>query len=143
MIKTEQALVEIIKNAQSGIYDKNAWLIRHFSGEITKVIELKNPLLGELLVLDIGRFLQIINPTLEEEIQWFQDAKKGIQFWVNDIVIANRLLGIKNDNVYDTTIFEKAVMQKFYLSKKPKHNAIIETNFQTMVELVELGARRF
>lgn len=59
------------------------------------------------------------------------------------MVMTNRLLGIKDDNTYDTTIFEKAIIRKLFLTKKPKPDAIIQTDFKTMVELVELGARQF
>lgn len=143
MLKTEQNLIVIIEKGQSGIYDQNAWLIRHFAGDIRNVIKLKNPLNGELLITQIGKFLQIINPAFNKEIEWFKEAESGIKCWVKDIVISNRILGIKNDNSYDITVFEKAIMMKFFLSKKPNPDAIIETTFATMVELVELGVRQF
>jgi hypothetical protein len=43
------------------------------------------------------------------------------------------------------TVFENVVKEKFYfqLKDKPKPGTIVETDFKTMVELVELGARRF
>lgn len=104
---------------------------------------LKNPLDGSLLVIEIDKLLQIFNPVFEFEIDWFKEAQQALKMWVNDKSTTNRMLGLKNDNVYDTTAFEKAVMEKFLLFKKPKPNAIVETDFSTMVELVELGARRF
>lgn len=143
MIKTEENLITIIEKGQSGIYDKNAWLIRQFAGSIRTVIKLKNPLDGELLLIDIDKYLQIINPEFSKEIQWFYEAQDAIKLWINDIVIRNRILGIKNDNSYDTTEFERAIMDFFCLAKKPKPNSKIETDFKTMVEMVEMGARRF
>ncbi len=135
--------MDLIQRGQSGIYDKNATLIRYFSGNIRNVIELKNPLSAGTLMREIDKFLQIINPSLQQEIEWFKEAKKLLQLWVNDIVMSNRLLGIKNDNVYNTEAFEKAIMQKFMFYKKPQPNDIIKIEFKEMVELVELGARRF
>lgn len=143
MIKTEQDLIAIINKGQSGLYDKNAGLIRSFSGDIRTVIKLKNPLNGDILVNKIDNFLQIINPDLHKEILWFKEAQDALKLWVNDVVISNRILGIKNDNVFDTSAFERAIMNKFFLTKKPKENAVIETDFSTMVELVEMGARQF
>ena len=143
MIHTEKKLIDIIKRGQSGVYDKTAGLIRSFTGEIKKCIESKNPLNAELLIYQLDYFLEIVNPSLEKEIDWFNEAKDGLKLWSNDIVATNRLLGIKNDNTWDTSVFEKAIMMKFMLSKKPKPEARIETDFKTMVELVELGARQF
>lgn len=40
MIKTEKDLLDIIETAQSGIYDKNAWLIRDFSGDMKMIVHL-------------------------------------------------------------------------------------------------------
>ena len=87
--------------------------------------------------------LQIINPDLQEAIKWFNDVKDALKNWHNDIIISNRILGIYDDNFYDTTVFEKAIMQHFFLSKKPKGEQTITITFNRMVELVELGARRF
>jgi hypothetical protein len=143
MIKTEQNIVDIIKKGQSGFYDKNASIIRNFTGKLSTVMELRNPLDGSILISDIDRLLQIMNPALETEIAWFKEAQGALKMWVNDLIASNRLLGIKNDNTYDTTAFEKAIMQHFFIFKKPNPNAIIETDFKTMVELVEIGARRF
>ncbi len=143
MIQTEKDLLYIIEKGQSGIYDINASLIRKVAGDIRKIIELKNPLDGEILIHEINKYIQIINPVFLHEKQWFKEAQKALNMWIKDIVVSNRLLGIQNDNTYDTTLFEKAIMEKFWLSKKPKPDTIIEISFQTMVELVELGARRF
>lgn len=143
MLQTELNLVDIIKKGQSGIYDETAAFIRNFTGEVRTVIEGKNPLNGQILIDKIDKILQIVNPALDKEIAWFKEAKIAIKLWVNDIVIANRILGIKNDNTYDVTVFEKAIMQHFFLSEKPKADAEIKTDFKTMVEMVELGARRF
>ncbi len=143
MIKTEESLLEIIQKGQSGIYDKNASLIRYFAGSIRTVVELGNPLAAASLVYEIDKFLEIMNPLFVDETEWFVEAKKALKLWHNDVLISNRTLGIKNDNQYDTRVFERVVREKFLLKENPKPDAIIETNFETMVELVELGARRF
>lgn len=143
MIKTEQDLIDIIAKGQSGIYDKNASLVRSFSGNIRSVIELKNPLSGGILVYQIDKYLQIINPAFRGEIDWFNEAKRGLKLWINDIVISNRILGIKDDNTYDTTVFKKAIKYKYLLAEIPKDDAVMKITFKEMVELVELGARQF
>lgn len=140
MIKTEKDLTDIIKEGQSGKYKS---FIRHYTGRISKTIDMGNPLDGSILVDDIVRVLEIINPELKSEIQWLTGLRDALKLWVNEKIITNRLLGIKNDNEYDMRCFEKVVMEKFLLSEKPKHLAIIQTDFPTMVELVEMGARRF
>lgn len=107
------------------------------------MIKLKNPLDGHIIVSDIDRILEIINPELTQEINWLHGLQSAIKLWCNEKVITNRLLGITNDNEYDMSVFEDAVREKFFLSGKPKPDVIVETDFRTMVELVELGARRF
>lgn len=136
----EQKLTDIIKDGQSGKYRPFA---RHYTGRITQVMELKNPLDGSCLVDDIERVLEVLNPEFKLEIEWFKGLQSALKLWCNEKIIANRLLGLKNDNEYDTRIFEKVVMQHFFLSEKPKHTTVIETNFATLVEMVETGARRF
>jgi len=59
------------------------------------------------------------------------------------LVISNRILGIKNDNVYDVSVFKKAIKLKYFLSEMPKDTDIFKVTFKEMVELVELGARQF
>lgn len=132
-----------INLGQSGEYDKNATLIRNFAGDIRTCIELQNPLIAGILISKIDKFLQIINPEFKKEADWFNEAMKLLKLWSNDIVMSNRLLGIKNDNVYDTTVFEKVIVQHFFLKEKPKPDEIVRAKFSTLVELVELGVRRF
>lgn len=140
MTAAEQRVRDIIKDGQSGKY-KN--FIRSFTGRITTVIKLKNPLTGSILVDDIGRIIEIINPELQGELSWLKDLQAALKLWVNDMIISNRLLGLKNDNEFDMSVFEEAIREKFFLSNKPKPGAIVETDFKTLVELVEMGARRF
>jgi hypothetical protein len=140
MTKADQALIDIVKDGQSGKYKP---FVRTYTGEITKVVKMKNPLCGSIIVSDIERILEIMNPELTGEVAWFKALKKELKLWCNEKIISNRLLGVKNDNEYDMRVFEKVVMEKFFLSEKPKRGTIIETDFETMIELVELGARRF
>lgn len=107
------------------------------------MVYLKNPLDGGSIVYDIDSILEIINPELTGEIEWLNKLQNAVKLWCNEKIIANRLLGLKNDNEYDMTVFENVVKEKFFLSRKPKPGVIVETDFQTMVELVEMGARRF
>lgn len=140
MTETEKNLDKIKKDGQSGKYKA---FIRHYTGRIAQVIDLKNPLDGSILVYDIDRVLEIIDPNLTIEADWFRMLQKALKLWVNEKIITNRLLGIKNDNEYDVRAFEKVVLEKFFLSEKPKQGTIIETDFSTLVEMVEMGARRF
>jgi hypothetical protein len=140
MTAAEQKVYDIIKDGQSGKYKP---FIRHYTGRVRQVIELKNPLDGSSLVYDIDRILEIINPELVIESKWFNELQSALKLWVNEKIITNRLLGIKNDNEYDVSVFERAVKEKFLLSEKPKLGTIVQTDFKTMFELVEMGARRF
>lgn len=140
MTKAEKDVRAIIEDGQSGKYKA---FVRSYTGRITQMIKLKNPLNGHLIISDIDKILEIINPELKPEIAWLQKLSDGVKLWCNEKIIANRLLGLKNDNEYDMTVFEEVVKEKFMLSGKPKPGTIVETDFPTMVELVEMGARRF
>jgi hypothetical protein len=138
----EQKVRDIIKDGQSGKYKP---FVRSFTGRITTIVKLKNPLTASILVDNIDRLIEIVNPALQDELCWFNNLQSALKLWVNDMIISNRLLGLKNDNEFDMTVFEDVVREKFFfqLKEKPKPGTIVETDFQTMVELVELGARRF
>jgi hypothetical protein len=140
MTQAEKDVMAIVKDGQSGKYKG---FVRSYTGRITQMVRLKNPLDGHLIVTDIDRTLEIINPELRAEIEWLKELQAAVKLWCNEKVIANRLLGLKNDNEYDMTIFEEVVKEKFFLSTKPKPGIVVETDFKTMVELVEMGARRF
>lgn len=140
MTKADKEVLAIVKDGQSGKYKG---FIRSYTGRITQMVYLKNPLDGGSIVYDIDSILEIINPELTGEIEWLNKLQNAVKLWCNEKIIANRLLGLKNDNEYDMTVFENVVKEKFFLSRKPKPGVIVETDFQTMVELVEMGARRF
>lgn len=140
MTQAEERLAEIIKDAQSGKYKS---FIRRYTGHIQRVLKLKNPLDGSIIIGEIDNVLEILNPELEAEARWFSGLQEALKIWVNEKIIANRLLGLKNDNEYDVRAFEKAVLEKFWLKEKPGHGTRIETDFKTLVDMVELGARRF
>lgn len=140
MTKADNAVMAIVKDGQSGKYKG---FIRSYTGRITQMVKLKNPLDGRLIILDIDRIQEIINPEFKAEIEWLNKLQIAVKLWCNEKVIANRLLGLKDDNEYDMSVFEDIVKEKFFLSGKPKPGVIVETDFKTMVELVEMGARRF
>ena len=114
MTKADQTLTDIIKDGQSGKYND---FVRRFTGDVGRVLKMKNPLDGSILIDHIGRIEGIINPELKGEIAWFESLKKNMKLWCNEKIIANRVLGLKNDNEYDMRVFEKCVMEKFMLSK--------------------------
>lgn len=146
MTKIEHDLIDIANDGQSDEKKyKGEAFTRAFAGRVKNVAELRNPLCLGLLVYEIDKILEIINPVLIAEIEWLNKLKSAIKLFHNEIIIANRLLGIKNDNEYDVRVFEKVVMEKFMfqLKEKPKPDTIIQTDFKTMVEMVELGVRRF
>lgn len=140
MTKSDEDVLAIVKDGQSGKYKQ---FIRSYTGRVTQMVELKNPLDGHSIVYDIDRILEIINPEFKPEIAWLHELQAVVKSWCNEKIIANRLLGLKNDNEYDMSVFEKVVKEKFFLSEKPKPDVIVQTDFKTMVELVEMGARRF
>lgn len=140
MTQAEKQVMAIIKGGQSGKYKG---FVRSYTGRITQMVKLKNPLDGHLVVSDIDRILEIINPELKAEIEWLKQLQSAVKLWCNEKVIANRLLGLKNDNEYDMSVFEDVVKEKFFLSGKPKPGTIVQTDLKTMAELVEMGARRF
>lgn len=143
MTKVEQDLTDIVKDGQSGKYKH---FVRGYTGRVTQILKLKNPLDGSSLVYDIDSVMEILNPELEAEKQWFIGLQKALKLWVNDKIMSNRALGLKNDNEYDMRVFEKVVVEKFFIKlkgKAPKADAVVHTDFKTMVELVEMGARRF
>lgn len=140
MTQADKDIMAIVKDGQSGKYKG---YVRSYTGRITQMVKLKNPLDGHLIVIDIDRLLEIINPELKAEIEWLNNLSVAVKLWCNEKIIANRLLGLKDDNEYDMSVFEEVVREKFFLSGKPKPGVIVETDFKTMVELVEMGARRF
>jgi hypothetical protein len=144
MTNTYKDLVNIANEGQTDkkIFKGEAFT-RAFAGRVKKVAELKNPVDLHLLLYEIDKILVIINPELKPEIEWLHKLKPAIKLFHNEIIYANRILGIKNDNTYDVRVFEKAVKEKFLLHGRNIQDTIIETDFKTMVELVEIGARRF
>jgi hypothetical protein len=147
MTKIEQNLIDIANEGQT---DKKVFkgegFTRAFAGRIKDVAELRNPLGLHDLLFEIDKTLEIINPELKPEIEWLNKLIPAIKLFHNEILYANRILGIKDDNSYDVRVFEKVVIQKFFMElhgKTLNPNTVVETDFKTMVELVELGARRF
>lgn len=138
MTIAEKNVLDIIADGQSKEYKS---FIRAFTGRVTQVVELKNPLPGSMLVDDIERILEIINPDLQREITWLKELKKSLEAWCNEKIIANRILGLTNDNEYDVTVFEKVVMDRFNMTKKSDMR--FEVEFKTLVALVEAGVRSF
>lgn len=139
MTQAEERIMLIIADGQDKDYKP---FIRSFTGRVTQVVELKNPLPASMLVDDIDRIFDIMNPELHREITWLKELQEALKAWVNEKVTTNRLLGITNDNEYDVTVFEKIVMERFELSTKPKEMKF-EVSFSTLVKLVEEGARQF
>lgn len=147
MTKIEQDLIDIANEGQT---DKKVFkgeaFTRAFAGRAKDMAELRNPLTIGLFVYEIDKILEIINPTLIAEIGWLNRLKSAMKLFHNEIIIANRLLGIKNDNEYDVRVFEKVVHEKFFIQLRGKiltNDTLIQTDFKTMVEMVELGLRRF
>lgn len=147
MTKIEKDLIDIANEGQT---DKKVFkgegFTRLFAGRVKDVAELRNPLGLHSLLYEIDKVLGIINPDLKPEIEWLNKLVPAIKLFHNEILIANRILGIKNDNEYDVRVFEKVVKEKFFMQlhgKKISHDTLIETDFKTMVEMVELGVRRF
>ena len=146
MTKIEQELINIANDGQTNEKKyKGEGFTRNFAGRVKNISDLRNPIRLDLLVCEINKLLEIINPNLIAEIEWLNKLKTAIKLFHNEIVVANRILGIKNDNQFDESVFEKIVMEKFCIQQKdkPKPDALIQTDFKTMVEMVELGVRRF
>jgi hypothetical protein len=138
MTPVDKDLFDIIKDGQTDEPDnKRKGFVRKFAGRVRDMVELKNPLCGNILVYDIDNIIEIIDPKLRYEIDWFNKLKIATKRWCNDKIISNRVLGLKNDNEYDVRVFEKIVIEKFFmqLKGKPNYTAIIETDFKTMVEM--------
>lgn len=146
MTQIEEDLIDIANEGQSGEKKyKGEGFTRLFAGRVKDVVKLRNPLELLSIIYEINKILVIINPELISEIEWLEKLKRAIKIFYNEILHTNRLLGIKNDNQYDVRLFEEVVMQKFMLQikEKPKPETLIQTDFKTMVEMVELGVRRF
>ena len=147
MTKVEQDLIDIANDGQSDEKKyKGEVFTRSFAGRVKHIAELRNPLELHSLLYEIDKILEIINPALIAEIEWLNKLIPAIKLFHNEIIIANRLLGIKNDNEYDVRLFEKVVKQKFFMQlhgKKLTPDTLIQTDFKTMIEMVELGVRRF
>lgn len=146
MTKTEQSLIDLADEGQTDekVFKGEAFT-RAFAGRVKNKAELRNPLGLHSLVYEIDKILEIINPAFIPEIEWLNKLKSAIKLFHNEIIISNRVLGIKNDNEYDARVFEKVVMERFMLQlkEKPNPDTIIKTDFKTMVEMVELGVRQF
>lgn len=147
MTNIESLLIEVANEGQTN--DKiftGEGFTRSFAGRVKRIAKLRNPLSVGLLVYEIENILEIIDPKMMAERGWLNKLKSAIKDFHNEIVTANRILGIKNDNEYDKRIFEKVVKERFWIELKDKdidQNTLIETDFKTMVEMVELGVRRF
>ena len=141
----DQKLIWLVKDGQSGKYSD---YIRAYSGRVRQLVELKHPLSGELMVMDIDKLVGILNPALTEEWEWFQSLRAAVREWTHEKVAANRLLGLTNDNQYDQRPFEKAVRQHLFsaglvLPDHIKGGVLVEVPFSMLVEMVEVGIRRF
>lgn len=147
LTKAEQGLIDIANDGQSDEkkYKAEAFT-RFFAGRVKDVAKLRNPLGLGSLVFEVDKYIEMINPELTPEIEWLKKLQTAIKLFHNEIIIANRLLGIKNDNEYDIRVFEKLVREHFFMQlsdKKVTPNTPISTDFKTMVEMVELGVRHF
>ena len=73
--------------------------VRGFAGRIKDEMKIKNPLDLVITVRYIDKVLEIINPELLKEIEWFKNIRKALVLYTNDRIKTNRILGIKNDNL--------------------------------------------
>lgn len=147
MTKAQKNLIQIANEGQSDdkIFIGEAFT-RAFAGKVKKVAELKNPLDLRSILHEIDKVLEIINPELKPEIEWLRKLKPALMLLHNEIIHTNRILGVTDDNSYDTGVFERIIKERFFVElwgKCIKPDTPIQTDFRTMVEMVELGVRRF
>ncbi len=104
ILKLEQDIIDLIEEAQPTKFQNGTWIenykpfVRQFAGQVRQVLNSKNPLHFECLIIDIGKIQEIVNPELVEEVLWFSNVKDALIAWRNDRIKAHRILGIKNDN---------------------------------------------
>ena len=142
MTKYDQVLNDFIEEAHNG---QHLTFTKKYASRVKKVVSIKAVLSASLMVDDIDTVLEVLNPALHNEISWFKGLQKSLKDWCNEKIYANRLLQVKNDNEFDIRPFEKAIMQEFRIkeNEKPKPEEYVKLPFKNLIDLVEMGARRF
>ncbi len=104
MTTLEKNIIDLIKDGQywichEGKYiDNYKTLVKKYAGIVRDELNTKNPVSMSCLIYDIDQILEIINPKLTKEIDWFNKMSMLLKKWTNDRILTHRSLGIKNDN---------------------------------------------
>lgn len=101
MLDTEKRLRDLIKIGQGYKYIEGKYIddyktfVRHYTGTLNDIVKNKTlPLIG-LGHIECEKILEIINPELQKEIEWFKSVSAVLKEWHNNIVIAMNDLGLK------------------------------------------------
>ena len=100
----EKNIIDSIKDGQYYNYLEGKYiddykpLVRKYAGIIREALNTKNPVTVSCVIFDIEQILDIINPKLTKEIDWFNKMSNLLKKWTNDRILTHRVLGIKNDN---------------------------------------------
>ena len=114
MTDIERHLIDL---AEKATLDKYKGFVNSFSWRIGNIIRLGNMTEGRIVCHQITQILEIINPSLTDEIKWLEDVQNGFKLWVNEKRRTNVILGVTNHNQYNTRVFEEAIARYFELSK--------------------------
>jgi len=101
MLDTERRLRDLIKvgrgykRIDEKYIDDYKSFVRHYTGNLTEIVQEKRlPLIG-LGHLECEKILEVINPELTKEVEWFKDVSAVLKEWHNNIVTAMNDLGLK------------------------------------------------
>lgn len=137
----EKAIVDLIEEGREQDY---IGIIRSYTGHLQNLLKLGNPLGMELFVLHLEDLIPMINPELLDEIDWLNRVMAALILYKQDVCQTNRLLGITNDNQYNTNAFRELIVEKFMLGDADvKSYDYMTLHIFQIEELIEMGVRRY
>jgi hypothetical protein len=107
-------------------------------------MKLGNPMGMEIFILHLEELIPMISSELRDEIDWLNRVMAALILYKDDICQTNRLLGITNDNQYNTEAFRELIVEKFMFGDVDvKSHDYMTITIRQIEELIEMGVRRY
>lgn len=142
MKQVDKLLVSLIIEGQSG---ELIGVVRSYTAHIRNLMTLQNPLCMELFVLHLDDLMTMLSPELGKELDWFLRVRNAINDLKKEIIMNNRILGILDDNQYNTEVFKELIYEKWpnSVNLPMRDDDDFTIKVKSVVSLIEMGVRRY
>jgi hypothetical protein len=137
----EKTIVDLISEGRDQDY---IGIIRSYTGHLQSLMKLGNPMGMEIFILHLEELIPMISSELRDEIDWLNRVVAALILYKDDICQTNHLLGITNDNQYNTEAFRELIVEKFMFGDVDvKSHDYMTITIRQIEELIEMGVRRY